>query len=66
VRQRTRKYVWMVAAALAGLAYARMSHDWSFAAFYAGFAGVVTVVVLFGLVWTELAPDGDLRRTPRT
>jgi hypothetical protein len=66
VRQRTRKYVWMVVAALAGLVYARISRDWSFGTFYAGFAGVVAVVVLVGGVWTELAPDGDLRRTRQT
>jgi biotin transporter BioY len=64
VRQRTRKYVWLAVAALAGLVYSRISREWSFGAFYAGFAGVVAVVVLVGLVWTELAPDGDLRRSP--
>jgi hypothetical protein len=58
--------VWLVVAALAGLAYSRVSRDWSFGTFYAGFAGVVAVVVLVGLIWTELAPDGDLRRSPRT
>jgi hypothetical protein len=56
----------MFVAALAGLVYARISRDWSFGTFYAGFAGVVAVVVLVGLVWTELAPDGDLRRSPQT
>ena len=64
--QRTRKYVWMVVAAVAGLVYARISRDWSFGAFYAGFAGVVVLVVGVGLPWIELAPDGDLRRAPRT
>ena len=56
----------MVVAGVAGLVYSRISRDWSFATFYAGFAGVVAVVVLVGLVWTEFAPDGDLRRTPQT
>jgi hypothetical protein len=64
VTQRTRKYVWIVVAAIAGLVYSRISRDWSFGVFYAGFAGVVAVVVLVGLLWTELAPDGDLRRSP--
>jgi drug/metabolite transporter superfamily protein YnfA len=66
VTQRTRKYVWMVVAAIAGLVYARISRDWSFGTFYAGFAGVVIVVVLVGGFWVELAPDGDLRRKPQT
>jgi hypothetical protein len=66
VTQRTRKYLWMAVSAVAGLVYARISRDWSFGAFYAGFAGVVALVVLVGLVWTELAPDGDLRRRPQT
>ena len=56
----------MVVCAVVGLVYARISHDWSFGDFYAGFAGVVAVVGLVGLVWTELAPDGDLRRRPQS
>jgi hypothetical protein len=56
----------LVVAAVAGLVYARISRDWSFATFYAGFAGVVVLVGVVGLVWTELAPDGDLRSSPQT
>jgi hypothetical protein len=52
--------------AITGLAYARLSRDWSFGSFYVGFLGVVALVVLTGLLWTESAPDGDLRRDPRT
>jgi biotin transporter BioY len=65
VTQRTRKYVWMVVAAVAGLVYARISRDWSFGTFYAGLAGVVVLVVGIGLPWIEFAPDGDLRRDPQ-
>jgi hypothetical protein len=66
VTERTRKYVWMVVAAIAGLVYSRISRDWSFGTFYAGFAGVVALVVVIGLFWIESAPDGDLRRRPQT
>ena len=66
MKRRTRYYLWMAVAAVVGLVYARISSDWSFATFYAGFAAVVAVVVLAGIVWTELAPDGDLRRRPQT
>ncbi len=66
MKRRTRFYVSLVVAAVAGLVYARISHDWSVATFYAGFAVVVVVVGLIGLIWTELAPDGDLRRAPQT
>jgi hypothetical protein len=41
-----------------------MTRDWSFGTFYAGLMGVVIVVGSIGLVWTELASDGDLRRRP--
>ena len=51
---------------LVGIVYGRISRDWSFGTFYAGFAGVGSVVWLIGMFWTELAPDGDLRRTPQT
>ena len=54
----------MVVAGVVSLVYSRISRDWSFATFYAGFAGVVSVVVLIGILWTEFAPDGDLRRRP--
>ena len=64
MRKRTRFYVWLAVGALVGLVYGRISRDWSFGTFYAVFAGVGSVVCLIGLFWTELAPDGDLRRTP--
>jgi hypothetical protein len=64
MKRRTRHYVWLVVCAVAGLVYSRMTRDWSFGTFYAGLMGVVIVVGSVGLVWTELAPDGDLRRRP--
>jgi len=66
VKRRTRHYVWLVVTVVAGLVYARISRDWSFGVFYAGFAGAVAVVVLVGLLWVEFAPDGDLRRRPQS
>ena len=64
--KRTRYYVSLVVCAVAGLVYGRISRDWTFGTFYAGLAGVVSVVGLVGLFWTEFAPDGDLRRRPRS
>lgn len=64
--KRVRFYVWLAVGAVAGLVYGRISRDWSFGTFYAGLAGVVSVVGLIGLFWTELAPDGDLRRRPQS
>jgi hypothetical protein len=62
VRKRTRFYVWLAVGLVIGIAYGRISRDWSFGTFYAVYAGVGSVVCLIGLFWTELAPDGDLRR----
>ena len=66
MKRRTRHYVWMAVCAVAGLIYSRVTRDWSFGTFYAGLMGVVAIVGLIGLLWTELAPDGDLRRTPQS
>ncbi len=65
MRLRTRKYVLMVVAAIAGFTYARISRDWSDVAFYAGLAGVVALVGAVGLPWIEFAPDGAFRRRPQ-
>ena len=61
-----RYHLWMVVAAVAGLVYARISRDWSFGDFYAGFAGVVALIVVVGILWVEFASDGDLRRRPQS
>jgi hypothetical protein len=66
VNKRTRHYVWLAVCAVAGLIYGRISRDWSFGTFYAGFAVVVSVVGLIGLSWTEFAPDGAFRGDPQT
>ena len=58
--------MWLAVGAVAGLVYGRISRDWSFGTFYAGLAGVGSIVWLIGMLWTELAPDGDLRRRPQT
>ena len=64
MRKRARHYAWLAVCAVAGLVYGRISRDWSFGTFYAGTMGVVVVVGLICMFWTELAPDGDLRRRP--
>ena len=64
VTKRTRYCVSLVVGLVADLVYGRISRDWSFGTFYAGTMGVVVVVGLICMFWTELAPDGDLRRTP--
>jgi hypothetical protein len=66
VNRRTRNYVTMAVSAVAGLVYARIARDWSFAAFLAGEGAVVALIVLIGLPWLEFAPDGAFRRRPQT
>jgi hypothetical protein len=56
----------MAVSAVAGLVYARIARDWSFAAFLAGEGAVVALIVLIGLPWLEFAPDGAFRRRPQT
>ena len=60
--KRTRNYVMLVVALVAGLVYGRISRDWSGVAFYGGLAGVVVLVGGIGLPWLEFAPDGAFRR----
>jgi hypothetical protein len=47
------------------LVLGRIGDDWSKAEFYAAWAGVIAVGSSVGLLWVELAPDGDLRRARR-
>jgi hypothetical protein len=63
--KKTREYVLLVIALLAGVVYGLLSLDWSDAAFYGGGAGLISVIVLAGLPWMEFAPDGALRRRPQ-
>jgi hypothetical protein len=65
MNRRKRYHLSLALAAVAGLVYSRSTRDWSFGTFYAGLLGVVAIVGLVGLLWTELAPDGDLRRRPQ-
>lgn len=64
----TRQRVWVVAAIslFAGAALGRVSRweDWSDLTFYAGEAGLITVIGLVGLPWIEFARDGAFRRPP--
>jgi hypothetical protein len=64
--KKTREYVLLVIAVLAGVFYGLLSLDWSDAAFYGGGAGVIAVIVLAGLPWMEFAPDGAFRRRPQS
>ena len=59
---RIRMYVAMAFTVVLAYGYSRLSSDWSSGTFYAGFAGLVTVICLVALPWVELAPDGALRR----
>ena len=63
--KRARNYVMLVVAVIAGLAYGRISRDWSPVAFSGGLAGVVVLVGGIGLPWLEFAPDGAFRRRPQ-
>jgi hypothetical protein len=65
MKLRTRNYVMLLVAAIAGFVYARISRDWSGVAFYGGLAGVVVLVGAVGLPWLEFAPDGAFRRRPK-
>lgn len=66
MRKRTRFYVCLAVGLVAGIVYGQISRDWSFGTFYAVLMAGGSVVCLIGLFWTDLAPDGGLRRTPRS
>ena len=66
MKRRARFHVMLVVSAIAGLAYARIARDWSFAEFLAGEAVVIILVGSFGLPWMEFAPDGAFRRRPQS
>jgi hypothetical protein len=55
-------YVAMAFTVVLAYLYSRLSSDWSFGGFYAGLAGLITVIGLVALPWIDLAPDGALRR----
>jgi hypothetical protein len=63
--KRARFLVTLVAAAILGSAYGKLSGDWATVPFVAGLFGVVSLVVLVGLPWMEFAPDGAFRRERR-
>jgi hypothetical protein len=65
MRQKTREYVLLVITVLAAVVYSLLASGWSDAAFYAGGAGLLAVIVLVGLPWLEFAPDGAFRRRPQ-
>ena len=66
MNKRTRNYVMLVVALVAGLVYGWISRGWSDVAFSGGLAGVVAVVGAVGLPWMEFAPDGAFRRGPQS
>ena len=65
MRKKTREYVVLMVTVLVASAYALLAGGWSDVAFYGGGAGLIAVIVLVGLPWMELAPDGAFRRRPQ-
>jgi hypothetical protein len=65
MRKKTREYVVLVLTVLVAVVYSRLAGGWSDAAFYGGGAALIAVIVLVGLPWLELAPDGAWRRRPQ-
>ncbi len=65
MNERTRFYVLVAIGIVAILVLGRIGDDWSKAEFYAAWAGVIALGSSVGLLWVELAPDGDLRRARR-
>jgi hypothetical protein len=63
--QRVRWYVLLAITVVATVVYSRLTDGWSDPAYYGGAAGVLAVIVLAGLPWLELAPDGAWRRRPQ-
>jgi hypothetical protein len=63
--KRVRNYVVALVSAVLGFAYGKLSSDWSGVELFGGLATVVAVIVLVGLPWLEMAPDGAFRRKPR-
>jgi hypothetical protein len=58
---RTRHYVLLAVTVVLGAVYARAAGDWTDVQFYGGAAGLIALIVLVGLPWTEFAPDGAFR-----
>jgi hypothetical protein len=65
MNERTRFYVLVAIGIVAILVLGRIGDDWSKAEFYAACAGVIALGSSVGLLWVQLAPDGDLRRARR-
>jgi hypothetical protein len=65
MNERSRFYVLMAVAVAASLVLGRVGDDWSKLEFYAAGAVVIALGSSFGLIWVNLAPDGDLRRPRR-
>jgi hypothetical protein len=63
--KRTRHHVLLVVTVLLSAVYARSAGDWGDVQFYGGAAGLIVLIVLIGLPWTEFAPDGAFRRRPQ-
>jgi hypothetical protein len=59
---RARTYAGLVALVLLAVALDRIGDGWSDVQFYAVAAGFLVVFIPIALLWTEMAPDGALRR----
>jgi uncharacterized membrane protein YedE/YeeE len=59
---RARRYVVLLIAMVSAFVYSRVTRDWSAFGFYAGGAGLIALLVVFGNLWIDFAPDG---RQPR-
>jgi 4-amino-4-deoxy-L-arabinose transferase-like glycosyltransferase len=62
---RTRTYVGLAVLVALLVVLDRLGNDWSDVQFYAAAAGLLVVFGPLAMLWTEMAPDGALRRRPR-
>ena len=65
MNERSRFYVLVAIGVVTILVLGRIGDDWSKAEFYAACAGVIVLGSSLGLLWVQMAPDGDLRRPRR-
>ena len=65
MNERSRLYGVGAIGVVALVVVGRFGGDWSHAAFYAAGARVIVLGASLGLLWVQMAPDGDLRRPRR-
>ena len=61
---RTRTYVGLAVLVVLVVALDRLGSEWSDVQLYAAAAGLLVVFIPIAMLWTEMAPDGALRRRP--